>query len=206
MILKLFGAAWLVPLIAATAPLPQLRIEPMAGGSIFYVKNVAAVPLTGYLVELVDYPGSQYSLWQDDVLDPIAPGAEKRIQVGNMTVGAVPDYVKIQAALYADGSSAGIAEKVRQFTERRKFTLETVRETIGRLGKGGSKDAVIASLKQDAESPLPKGGRDAQAAINRAAANKVLADTAARLGSHSIEETMGWLRQWEKALEASLKS
>src|SRR5580704_7934582 len=88
--------------VAAEAPLPGLRIEPVAGGSIFYVKNVSSQPLTAWLVELVDYPGSSYSLWRDDISEPIPPGVEKRIPVANMTVGAVPDYVKIQAAIYAD--------------------------------------------------------------------------------------------------------
>src|SRR5579875_167498 len=92
----------------AGAPLPQLRIEPTTGGSIFYVKNVASQPLTGYLIELVDYPGSSYTFWQDSLgaefgLEAISPGQEKRIQVANMTVGAVPDYVKMEAAVYADG-------------------------------------------------------------------------------------------------------
>jgi len=38
-------------------------------------------------------------------------GGEKRIQVENMTVGAVPDYVKMQAAIYADGSTAGVRRR-----------------------------------------------------------------------------------------------
>jgi hypothetical protein len=150
--LKLF-AATLLPLLASAAPLPQLRIEPITGGSIFYVKNVSSQPLTGFLIELVDYPGSQYALWEDDVLEPVAPGQEKRIQVGNMTVGAVPDYVKVQAAIYADGSTAGIAEKITQFKERRRLKLQTVREMI------------------------------------------------AHLANHSAEETLAWLRTWEKGLE-----
>ena len=49
-------------------PLPGLRIEPTGGGSIFYVKNNATVALTGYLIELVDYPGSSYSFWQDETI------------------------------------------------------------------------------------------------------------------------------------------
>jgi hypothetical protein len=85
---------------AAEAPLPGLRIEPTAGGSNFYVRNGSAQPLTAYLIELVDYPGSAYSLWQDDLTNqPIPPGGEKRISVANMTVGAVPDYVKMRVAL-----------------------------------------------------------------------------------------------------------
>ena len=57
-----------LPAIAADMPLPELRIEPTGGGSIFYIKNTAPVPLTAYLIELVDYPGSSYSFWQDETI------------------------------------------------------------------------------------------------------------------------------------------
>src|SRR5208337_3305065 len=85
-----------LPVIAAQMPLPELRTEPTAGGSIFYIRNNSPQPLNAYLIELVDYPGSSYALWQDEtVAEPIPPQGEKRIQVANMTVGAVPDYVKM---------------------------------------------------------------------------------------------------------------
>ena len=50
-----------LPAIAAEVPLPELRIEPTGGGSIFYIKNNSATPLAAYLIELVGYPGSSYS-------------------------------------------------------------------------------------------------------------------------------------------------
>jgi hypothetical protein len=56
-------------------------------------------------------------------------------------------------AVYADGSTAGIAEKITQFKERRRLKLQTVREMI------------------------------------------------AHLANHSAEETLAWLRTWEKGLE-----
>ncbi len=143
---------------AADAPLPVLRTEPTGGGSIFFVKNTGTQPLTAYLIELVNYPGSSYTLWQDEInADPIAPGAEKRIPVTNMTVGAVPDYVKLQAALFADGSSAGVPERVAQFIARRRAILATTRELIQRLEKS-------ADLKQWSESlqSAPKPKRDSQ--------------------------------------------
>lgn len=197
----LLGAMFVVSMLTA-AQLPQLRIEPTTGGSIFYVKNVESHPLTAYLIELLDYPGSYYALWQDDILDPIAPGKENKMRVGNMTVGAVPDYVKVQAAIYADGSTAGNPERVAQFVERRKFTLQTVRETIARIQKAGSKDATLADLKAQ-HTPAPKGGRYSKEVINHGAAQQVFSDTAAYLGSHSLEETVAWLRGWAKALESS---
>src|SRR5579872_1856811 len=92
---------------AAAEPLPELRTVATNAGSIFHVRNTGSQPLTAYLIELVKYPGSYFALWQDDLAGPLAPGAEKEIHTTNMTVGAVPDYVKLQAAVYADGTSAG---------------------------------------------------------------------------------------------------
>jgi hypothetical protein len=195
---------------AAQTPLPELRIEPTTGGSIFYVRNVTAQPLTGYLIELVDYPGSSYSLWQDEIMgQPIAPGAEKKISVANMTVGAVPDYVKIRAAVYADGSTAGLEEKIGQLIARRRAMLQTVRELIARIEKaqtaGTAQTALVADLKQWAESmqPAGKGNRNSTAAISQAAARSMVVDSVGRLATGSIDEMLAILRPAEKALAAS---
>jgi hypothetical protein len=173
----------------AQSPLPQLRIEPIGGGSVFFVKNVASQPLTAYLIELVDYPGSSYALAQDEIgANPIPPNTEKRIQVSNMTVGAVPDYVKVQAAIYADGTTAGTPEKIRQLIDRRRETLQAVRATIDQLQKAQEantpKEQLIATLKQ-------------------ALGNRVLKDTAARIEKQSVQETLAELRALESALKAS---
>src|SRR5215212_684264 len=120
-------ASLLLPLsaLAAQPPLPDLRVEAAPGGSVFFVRNAHSQPLTAFIIELVDYPGSSYILWQDDLLTgPLAAGAEKRIPVSSMTVGAVPDYVKIRAAVYADGTSAGIPEKVAHLLDRRRVMLQ----------------------------------------------------------------------------------
>jgi hypothetical protein len=149
-------------------------------------------------------------LWQDDVSAPIAPGAEKRIEVANMTVGAVPDYVKVTAAIYADGSSAGAPERVAQLIERRKAVLATTRELENRLAKaqaaGTPKDAIVADLKQWAdELQPPDRGRSArtQAAINQAASRAVILESALRLGGHSVETEVGVLHASELALATS---
>jgi len=210
MLLKYISAACCMALAASAAqPLPELRVEPTAGGSIFYIKNGSTEPLTAYLIELVDYPGSYYAMWQDDVSTPMAPGAEKRIQISNMTVGAVPDYVKMQAAIFADGSSSGMPEKVTQLVERRRFTLATTRELIGRLEKaqsaGTAKALVIADLRQWAGSIEPQGrpNRNSQTTINQAAGRSLIADAAAGLDAHSIKEELARLGASEKALAAS---
>jgi hypothetical protein len=63
----------------AAQPLPELRTEATAGGSIFIVRNTASQPVTAFLIELVNYPGSYSALWHDEAgRELIAPGAEKR--------------------------------------------------------------------------------------------------------------------------------
>jgi hypothetical protein len=208
--------AWSVALLFVTrvalaqTPLPELRTEPTGGGSIFDVRNISSQPLTAFLIELVDYPGSSYAFFEDDLTsEVIAPGVEKRIAVANMTVGAVPDYVKIVAALYADGSSSGTTEKVAQLVERRRFLLQTTRDLIGRLQKaqaaGTQPASAIAELKQWADSmqPAAKGNRNSQRAINEAAAKSLIAETTARLETHSLNDALTWLHGCERTLTAS---
>jgi|SRR5579863_2729174 len=199
-----------VPLLAALsafaqAPVPGLRIEPTAGGSIFYIHNGYSQPLTAYLIELVDYPGSSYALWTDDPANPIAAGGDQRIQVANMTVGAVPDYVKMQAAIFADGSTAGVPAKVALLVGRRKAVLATTRELIRRCEKGTDKAALSADLRQWAESmpPIARANRNSQAAIDQGAAQGLINQTIRSLEAQSIDEVLGKLRASEKLLAAS---
>lgn len=212
MSIKIIAATLLLALSAAGAepPLPNLRIEPTSGGSIFYVKNVSSQPLTAFVIELVNYPGSFYELFEDDITStPIAPGTEKRIQVSNMTVGAVPDYVKIQAAIYADGTTAGVPERVTQLVSRRQFCLDTVRDLIRRLEllKEGntSKENAAANLQRAAEFMMlpPNVDKGSQLSINQAAGRTLFTDTVGYLGKHSVEETLAKLHDWEKILMES---
>jgi hypothetical protein len=198
-----FAAAALLALVpaAAQAPLPTLRIEPTAGGSIFYIKNTYTQALTAYMIEMPDYPGSYYVLFQD-VLDavPIASGAELRKPITNMTVGAAPEYVKMQAAVFADGSTAGAPEKVSAILERRKTTLATVRELITRLEKGQS----AADLKQwsDDLPPIPRNRARSQEAVNQNEVRSVIGKAAARLASEGNEKTLAQLRAIEQMVAA----
>ena len=202
-------AALAVPL-CAQPPLPDLKTEATDAGSVFHVRNVASQPLTGYLIELVDYPGSSYALWQDEAAgQPVPPGGEKIIPITNMTVGAAPEYVKLRAAIYADGTSSGIAAKVEQFIARRRAVLATTRELVSRLEKaksaGADKAAVTGGLKQWAGSiPAPtRATRNSQEAINNAAARTLILETAAQLDSDAPEEVLMRLRATERALASS---
>ena len=202
MSVKKIAVALALPLLAAAAQLPDLRTEPIGGGSVFFVKNTSGVPLTAFLIELVGYPGSTYSLWEDEIsATPLAPGAEKRIQVTNMTAGAVPDYMKLTAAIFEDGSTAGAPEKITQFIERRKAVLETTRELIKRLEKGATK----AELQQWADSlqPVGKVKQNSQPVINQNASRELVLGTIGRIDSLSAVGALEKLRASEKALVGS---
>lgn len=111
-----------------------------------------------------------------------------------MTIGAAPDYVKVQAALYEDGSSSGIPEKIALLVARRKSILETTRELIRRIEKaqagGTSKDQVIAGLSEWAQNLQPP-------------AKTVVNDTIAHIEERSLEAALTQLRRDERAYAAS---
>jgi hypothetical protein len=200
---KLAAAALLaIAPVAAQAPLPALRIEPTTGGSIFYIKNIYTQPVTAYMIEMPDYPGSYYVLFED-MLDaqPIAAGAELRKPITNMTVGAVPDYVKMQAAIFADGSTAGAPEKVNAILERRKATLAAIRELIGRVEKGQT----ATDLKQwsDGLAAIPRNRLRSQEAINQAVVRSVISRASGMLTSAGSEKTLAQLREIERVLAAA---
>jgi hypothetical protein len=188
--------------ILAQAPLPTLRIEPTSGGSILYIKNTYSHPLTAYMIEMPDYPGSYYVLFED-MLDalPIAPGTELRKPITNMTVGAVPDYVKLQAAVFADGSTAGAPEKVAAILERRKATLASVRELIARVEKGQT----AADLKQwsDGLPQIPRNRLRSQDAINQAVVRANIANASRYLTNNGAEKCLAQLREIERTLASA---
>ena len=190
--------------LAAESPLPGLRVEATSGGTIFYVKNTAPQPLTVYLLELVGYPGSAFAMLQDEVTsEPLPPGAEKKLTTTNMTPGAAPDYMKITAALYADGSSAGAPEKVAELKQHRRVMLETTRDLARRIQKAGTaKAAAIADLKQWAESiPSPvRRTRYKAEGMNQADTRALIESTAVKLDSGNIADVLSGLQSMERAL------
>src|SRR5260370_35857032 len=195
---------------SAQAPLPGLRIEPTGGGSVIFVRNVYSQPLTAFHLELVDYPGSFFWYSQDDAAsEGIPAGVEKRIPVKNMLIGAAPEYVKMQAALYADGGSAGIPEKIAQLIAQRSLTLKTTRELIDRIEKaqssGASKAGLIAGLKQWAASIQPDGpgSLNSQTANNRNVARTMVSVAIGRIDESSAETALNGLRKPARPLATS---
>jgi len=196
--------------VFAQPPLPGLRVEPISGGTVFYVKNTASQPLAAFILELDGYPGGGYVFVHDESSGgPIAPGSEERIQSASMTPGAAPDYMKIEAAIYADGSSAGKPEKVAQLVDHRRVMLETDRGLIGRIEKakagGAQKAAAVADLKQWAESiPQPvRRERFRAAGVNQTDTRALIEKTAAQLDAGSFDEVLAGLHAAERALAAS---
>ncbi|MCW5965772.1 MAG: hypothetical protein KIT83_17165 [Bryobacterales bacterium] len=193
----------------AQSPLPDLRVEATDGGSVLHVANRHAQPLTAFLIELVGYPGSSFSLWHDDTEEGIAAGTTRAFPITNMTVGAVPEYVKMQAAIYADGSTAGTAQKATQLVERRLFSLGVMRELVQKLEAASAantpKEALAASLSQWSEGlPQPtRSNRNSQEAINNTAARGILAAAVARLAHGSVDDVLEELRGRERALRES---
>jgi len=198
-----------LPALGADTPLPELKVEAIDGGSILRVRNPTGQPLDAFLIELVGYPGSYYAMWRDDPANPVAPGTELRLQIVNMTVGAAPEYVKMQAAVYADGSMAGIQEKAAQIVERRRFLLQMTRDLIQRLEAssraGNPKEALLAELRKWSDSLPPAGRprRNTQPAINQTAGRELIADTCKKLESDPAEKVIAALRASANALAAA---
>lgn len=209
---KTLAALLLVTLAVCSAQskLPELKVDASDGGSVLRVHNTASQPVVAFMIELVNYPGSWFAFWQDETTaEPIKPGEERRIPITNMTVGAAPEYVKLQAALFADGSTAGAPERVPVLVERRKQLLATVQELVARLSKaeasGQSGAAAAADLKNWAESiPGPtRSNRAKQEGIVAAAVKGRIEEAAAALKTGSVPAVLAALRREEKQLSGS---
>src|SRR3954454_19908677 len=86
--------------VMAGTPCPEVKAEPVEDGSLIRIRHNQPHLLTAFLVEIVDYPGNQFSRMQDDLFRPgIAAGDERRIVVSNLMPGTVPDYLKVTAAI-----------------------------------------------------------------------------------------------------------
>ena len=191
------GVLLLSTIAFAEVPLPELKVDAITAGSVLFIRNVSGQPLVAYLIELVDYPGSSYSLWQDELFggEPIPPSVQKRIQITNMTVGAVPDYVKMRAAIYADGSSAGLPEKIALMLGRRKAQLTIARELIKRMEVGEDLTRWTDSLK-----PEGKPKYDSADWVNRAAQHSFVLHFRQKLASEPQAAVLAQVRVAESQL------
>jgi hypothetical protein len=196
--------------MAADVPLPDLKVEPMAGGSTLTVKNNYSQPLNAFLIELVDYPGSTYSSTYDLLgADAIPAGAEKKMNVANMTIGAVPEKVKLQAAVYQDGSTAGDPEKVKHILDTRRARLANTREIIERIEKdrkdGKDKDAIVADLRAWALTivPPPPPGMQPITEPAKTVKRNMVVVSAGQVNTKGIDAELAALKKTEGDLAAS---
>ena len=142
------------------------------------------------MIELVDYPGSFFSYFEDDLASaaiPLPPGGERRIPLTNMTIGAVPEYVKVRAAIYSDGSSEGVPERVNNVLNRRHHLADTVRKLILHIETG--------DLKSWADTLAPPPGvkparRMTQDWVNQTASRALLAKTVSDLEKGKARESV----------------
>jgi hypothetical protein len=174
------------------APLPALRVEAMPAGSILHIRNAHTAPLSAFLVRMVDYPGGRFEYFHDNVHgEAIAPGTERHFEVRSMLAGVAPDYLKLQAAIYADGSTAGGAGEVAELIASRRERLRAFREAIQLLDaakrKGQSAEQVIAELEKWRLSP----------------AYQVLFVTIRRLREEGLDRALEHLAEAERALTVS---
>lgn len=184
-------------------PLPELHTDAVDAGSVFRVKNNQSAPLVAYMIELLGYPGSFYTFIVDEVNgQPVKQGEERSSRVQNMTVGAVPDYVKLTAALYADGSSAGDPAKAAALVERRKAMLEATRGVITRINAAKDKKALIAELNAWADTIVAPGKATRNSNMN--GGRSVVADAATALESISLEAELAQLKKARKRVGSSL--
>ncbi len=187
---------------AAAQSLPELHIDAADGGSVLRVRNNYTQTLDAFLIEMVDYPGSSFSFWEDGNRGVI-PGAEARIPITNMTVGAAPEYVKMQAAIYEDGTTAGSPAKVAELIERRRVSLQVTRELIDRLKKAPSADAAKAGLQQWLETIPMKGASDSLEAARRSTSRTIIGGVISKLDSKKTSEILSDLHASEKRLVKS---
>jgi hypothetical protein len=146
-----------VSLWAIEPRLPEIRIEPKVGGWVVYIRNPTAQPLTAVCLAAVEHP-----FWEDEIREPIPPNGEKRIEFDH------PGAVTVQAAIYADGTTAGDTKIVGQFLETRRFTLNTARDLVKTLQKAQKlntpKATVAGDLKIQADTlrlqPIGEASRD----------------------------------------------
>lgn len=209
---KALAASLLITLAVCSAQsnLPELKVDASDGGSVLRVRNTASQPVVAFMIELVNYPGSWFAFWQDETTaEPIKPGEERRIPITNMTVGAAPEYVKMQAAVFADGSTAGVPERVPVLVERRKQLLATVTELVARLSKaeaaGQSGAAAAEDVKKWADSIAgpTRSNRAKQEGIVAAAVKGRIEAAAVALERGSVPAVLAKLRAEEKQLSGS---
>jgi len=111
----------------------------------------------------------------------------------------------MQAAVYADGSTAGAPEKVALLLGRRRTNLETTRELIRRIEKAGAAEDARTDLNNwtAGMAPVSRAQRFAAAGVNQAAAQQLIAETSRALAAGDAAPIIARLRSSEAVLAAA---
>jgi hypothetical protein len=189
--------ACFVPVMSA-APCPEVNAEPFKDGSLIRIRHDQPQVLTAFLIEIVDYPGNRFAHLEDELFrDSIPAGKERRLVVSSLMPGTVPDYLKVTAAIYGDGTVCGTLEKVKLILDARRENLQQTREIIGRIQKAqtsqGSTASLTAELRARAQSASPS-------------VKGVFSHVADQLDRVSLHEVLRSLRVVEQTLAASKPS
>ena len=192
----LVGALVGAAALAADATCPQVKSEPLDDGSVMRVVHHEPQPLTAYLIEIVDYPGNRFAHMEDELFRTSIPsGVEKRIVVATLMPGTVPEYLKVTAAIYADGRTCGPPSKLKLILAPRREKLQFTRALIEQIEKsaagGASTDRLMADLNERRRS-ISAGSSGVVAHITNLLKN----------GSSS-DDILGALRLVERTLATS---
>ncbi|HYP05521.1 MAG TPA: hypothetical protein VER03_04730 [Bryobacteraceae bacterium] len=144
---------------AAEPPLPSLAAEPVRDGSAIRIRNTATVPLSAFIVEIVDYPGNRFRMVQDELWgQPIASGQQREYRTAALMPGAVPEYLKVQAAIYSDGTTAGQLTHIAILLDGRRISLRGIRAVLDRVSSASPLENahIIASLQAWKETIAPE--------------------------------------------------
>jgi neopullulanase len=182
---------------ATGAPLPLLRLEVDGDGCRAFVKNAHSVPLTAFWLEQVGYPGTQWSNWSDASANPLAPGAERNFWFKNQSVCASPDYAKVLAAIYQDGTTAGDPNRIERIIAGRgrpgKASIEKVEPPGWWANHSIAPVRVLLTgtnlspVPPSTDSPYLQFGRAQASADGRYAFVDVRITTSAKPGLYSFE-------------------
>lgn len=168
---------------AVEPKVPDVRVEQTPNGPVVYVHN----PMKQEFLTAVCLAVSEHPFWEDEIQEPIAPGAEKRIAITNLPSGVKADQVQVKAAIYSDGTLAGNPQLGIMIVKRRWFVMDTSHELIRRLQQAQHdntpKATVMGDLKAWADSlqPVPDAPLFNERLVDRSAGRELILRTIAEI-------------------------
>lgn len=146
----------------------QVRVDAEDDGR-GVVTNLASVPLTAYLIEVIREhcsPSSRYprAYRGEDAAtaphaDTLNPSHARTLALGstycNKTRAKVPSQAMLKAAIFEDGSSSGDAASVAVILSNRVIQLASLEQTIERLKAAAAAGREVGQPETDPHPALP---------------------------------------------------